>query len=103
MSIKAQNCYEESVNLSDGVAPAARLQNRACHFHGTRLLSNPILVMDTPSRGALRPVFLQLRPQSHPLAQPMAGSRARRNVLTILSTVVGVTSSLSAMSFRDSP
>ena len=48
------------VNLSGGVAPAARLQNRACGFHRTRLLSNPILVTDTPLRGALRPEFHSL-------------------------------------------
>ena len=36
------------VILSDGVAPAARLQNRACHVNGTRLLSARILGMDTP-------------------------------------------------------
>ena len=27
------------VGLSEGVAPSAGLQNRACHFSGTRLLS----------------------------------------------------------------
>ena len=36
------------VNLSDGVTPAARLQNRACQFPGTRLLSDRIPVMDAP-------------------------------------------------------
>ncbi len=64
-----------SVNLSDGVAPAARLQNRACHFHGTRLLSNPILVTDTPLMGALRPEVSRLRPKSHPLHSAKAGAQ----------------------------
>jgi len=27
------------VELSEEIAPPAGLQNRACHFHGTRLLS----------------------------------------------------------------
>ena len=56
-----------TVNLSDGVAPAARLQNRACGFHRTRLLSSPTLVTDAPLPGVLRPAVSQLRPKSHPL------------------------------------
>jgi hypothetical protein len=35
-----------SVILGDKVTPAARLQNRACLFPSTRLLSYLILVMD---------------------------------------------------------
>ena len=60
-------------NLNDGVAPAARLQDRACHFLGTRFLGNPIPELDTPSRGGSGPELLQLRLKSHRLAQPTAG------------------------------
>jgi len=37
------------VNLSEGVAPSARLQNRACVFQHTRLLRYRLFVIDTSS------------------------------------------------------
>ncbi len=45
------------VNLSDEIALAARLQNRACDFHRTRLLSDMAFVIRT-SRGWFPSRFL---------------------------------------------
>jgi hypothetical protein len=48
----------QEVNLSEGIASPARLQNRACDFHRTRLLKGRVVVINTSCLRCSYPMYL---------------------------------------------